>query len=99
MNQTRVIYERSVDGRTGYTLPNTVGSKEKILSSIPSRFLRKDSAELPEVTEGEALRHFISLSTKNHHIDKGFYPLGSCTMKYNPKLNDVAAPAPGPPPP
>ncbi|MBU8933582.1 MAG: aminomethyl-transferring glycine dehydrogenase subunit GcvPB [candidate division Zixibacteria bacterium] len=91
MNKTTVIYEKSVAGRTGYTLPGTVGSEEKILSGIASRFLREEPAKLPEVTEGEVLRHFVTLSTKNHHIDKGFYPLGSCTMKYNPKLNDVAA--------
>jgi len=91
MNDAIVIYEKSVSGRKGYTLPDTNKSEEKILSAIPSRFLRSEAASLPEVTEGEAMRHFISLSTKNHHIDKGFYPLGSCTMKYNPKLNDVAA--------
>ncbi|MEE8576000.1 MAG: aminomethyl-transferring glycine dehydrogenase subunit GcvPB, partial [candidate division Zixibacteria bacterium] len=47
------------------------------------------------VSESEVMRHYVSLSTKNHHIDKGFYPLGSCTMKYNPKVNDVVAALPG----
>ncbi|MEA2030988.1 MAG: aminomethyl-transferring glycine dehydrogenase subunit GcvPB [candidate division Zixibacteria bacterium] len=91
MDNATVIYEKSVSGRKGYTLPDTDSSEHEILKAIPSKFLRSNKALLPEVTEGEAMRHFISLSTKNHHIDKGFYPLGSCTMKYNPKLNDVAA--------
>lgn len=95
MDKTTVIYERSVPGRTGYTLPETNGSEEEILGRIPDRFLRQEPAALPEITEGEVLRHFVALSIKNHHIDKGFYPLGSCTMKYNPKLNDVAASMPG----
>ena len=65
------------------------------MSAIPEQFRRSHDAALPEVSEGEAMRHFIGLSVKNHHIDKGFYPLGSCTMKYNPKLNDKAASFPG----
>ncbi|MBD3332272.1 aminotransferase class V-fold PLP-dependent enzyme [candidate division GN15 bacterium] len=86
-----VIYEKSAPGRTGYTLPKTEKSEKEILDTIPARFLRENPAELAEVSEPQAMRHFVNLSTKNHHIDKGFYPLGSCTMKYNPKLNDVAA--------
>jgi len=57
--------------------------------------LRQIPAELPEITEPEVVRHFVNLSTKNHHVDKDFYPLGSCTMKYNPKINDVIASMPG----
>ncbi len=91
MEEKNLIYEKSVKGRCGYTLPNTQNSEQEILSKIPDEFLRVEEAQLPEVTEGEAMRHFVALSVKNHHIDKGFYPLGSCTMKYNPKLNDVAA--------
>lgn len=66
-----------------------------MLSAIPAKYRRAKDAALPEVTEPEAMRHFVNLSVKNHHIDKGFYPLGSCTMKYNPKLNDAAAALPG----
>ncbi len=91
MDQTVLIYQRSVPGRRGYTLPATVNRKADILSAIPAKFHRSQPAALPEVTEGEAMRHFVGLSVKNHHIDKGFYPLGSCTMKYNPRLNDKAA--------
>ncbi|UCG60934.1 MAG: aminomethyl-transferring glycine dehydrogenase subunit GcvPB [Candidatus Zixiibacteriota bacterium] len=91
MRQVNLIYERSVPGRKGCTLPDTVKKKPEILAAIPAKFHRGAPAALPEVTEGEAMRHFVGLSVKNHHIDKGFYPLGSCTMKYNPRLNDQAA--------
>ena len=91
MDERILIYDKSVPGRTGYTLPATEKSENDILAAIPEKFRRTEPAALPEVTEGEAMRHFVGLSVKNHHIDKDFYPLGSCTMKYNPKLNDVAA--------
>jgi len=91
MNENLLIYEKSVSGRKGYTLPDIQKTEKEILASIPEKIRRSSDARLPEVTEGEAMRHFIGLSVKNHHIDKGFYPLGSCTMKYNPKLNEVAA--------
>jgi glycine dehydrogenase subunit 2 len=86
-----LIYEKSVPGRKGYTLPEPQQRENEILACIPQKFRRASEAPLPEVTEGEAMRHFIGLSVKNHHIDKGFYPLGSCTMKYNPKSNEAAA--------
>lgn len=89
-----LIYEKSVPGRTGYTLPELSIKERDLLATIPEKFLRQSEAALPEVTEGEAMRHFVALSIKNHHIDQGFYPLGSCTMKYNPKLNDAAASIP-----
>lgn len=91
MTEKLLIYEKSVRGRKGYSLPDTRKTEEEICASIPEKFRRSSDAELPEVTEGEAMRHFIGLSVKNHHIDKGFYPLGSCTMKYNPKVNEAAA--------
>jgi len=91
MTEKLLIYEKTVHGRKGYTLPDTHKTEEDILAFIPEKFRRCADAALPEVTEGEAMRHFIGLSVKNHHIDKGFYPLGSCTMKYNPKLNEAAA--------
>ena len=95
MEEKILIYEKSHSGRQGYTLPETRHSEVDILKTIPERFRRSKDAALPEVAEPEVVRHFVNLSTKNHHIDKGFYPLGSCTMKYNPKLNDVAASLPG----
>jgi len=87
----KLIYEKSKAGRLGYTLPELTSQEAAVLSAIPAKYRRVRDAALPEVTEPEAMRHFVNLSVKNHHIDKGFYPLGSCTMKYNPKLNDAAA--------
>ncbi len=82
------IFERSRRGRRGFSLPNTRIDAKPLDTLIDTRFLRDDPPELPEVPESEVVRHFISLSVRNHHIDKGFYPLGSCTMKYNPKINE-----------
>lgn len=64
-------------------------------SLLPRSVMRDDEPKLPELSEPEIVRHFIALSIKNHHIDKGFYPLGSCTMKYNPKVNEIVANLPG----
>lgn len=91
MSNQNLIYEKSASGRKGYTLPALAKDEKDILSAIPSKYLRTKPAELPEVSEGGVMRHFVGLSVLNHHIDKGFYPLGSCTMKYNPKVNDKAA--------
>ncbi len=84
-----LIFAESKVGRKGYTLPELdVPSKAGLL---PERFLRKSDLHLPEVSEGSVMRHFVNLSIQNHHVDKGFYPLGSCTMKYNPKINEKTA--------
>ena len=72
-------------------MPETGRPEKELTDLIPEKYRRTEEARLPEMTEGEVMRHFTGLSVKNHHIDKGFYPLGSCTMKYNPKLNDRAA--------
>ncbi len=66
----------------------------KDVARLPKEW-RRGELPLPQVAEPEVLRHFINLSTLNHHVDKGFYPLGSCTMKYNPKVNEVLASLPG----
>jgi len=87
------IFEQSQPGRRGYTLPDLDVPEKKGL--IPKKFLRENPPSLPEVSEGTVMRHFVNLSTMNHHVDKGFYPLGSCTMKYNPKVNDRMAALPG----
>ncbi len=91
MNEDFLIYEKSRPARMGVTLPETVAREEDILAFLPAKYRREAEPALPEITEGEVMRHFIGLSVKNHHIDKGFYPLGSCTMKYNPKVNEKAA--------
>lgn len=87
----KLLFELSVDNRKGYSLPQLQVTKKEIHDLIPERFIRKQPAQLPQLSENEVIRHFIALSTMNHHVDKGFYPLGSCTMKYNPKINETIA--------
>lgn len=84
------IYELSQPGRTGVTFPEP----EVPPASLPEAFARED-LNLPELSELDVIRHFTNLSKLNYSIDGGFYPLGSCTMKYNPKINEVAARLPG----
>lgn len=86
-----LISEISRPGRRGYSLPACDVPKVE----IPMEFRRKKAAALPEVSEPQIMRHFVNLSALNHHVDKDFYPLGSCTMKYNPKINEEAARIPG----
>jgi len=86
----KLIFEHSSKGKIGYSLPEVDGLKAPS-EILPANLLREKDAELPEVSEPEVVRHFINLSTLNHHVDKDFYPLGSCTMKYNPKINDKLA--------
>ena len=88
---SKLIHQKSVAGRIGVSLPATKLSQDQRDSLIPETFRRSESPSLPEVSEGDVMRHYIALSVDNFHIDKGFYPLGSCTMKYNPKRNDTAA--------
>jgi glycine dehydrogenase subunit 2 len=85
-----LIYDQSVPGRTGVNLPDSDVPEY----DLPDELLR-DDLELPEVSELQVVRHFVKLSQLNHAIDKGFYPLGSCTMKYNPKVNEDMARLPG----
>jgi glycine dehydrogenase subunit 2 len=91
----KLIFELSSPGRKAFSLPSIDVPEKKTEEMIPEDFLRKDPAALPEVSEVDVARHFIRLSILNHHVDKGFYPLGSCTMKYNPKLNETLARLPG----
>ena len=56
---------------------------------IPEGYIREQEPELPEVSELDIMRHYTALSNRNHGLDSGFYPLGSCTMKYNPKINET----------
>ncbi len=82
-----MIFEISQDGRRGASFPrNDVPDK-----SIPEEFRRQRPAQLPQVSEPQIMRHFVNLSSLNHHVDRDLYPLGSCTMKYNPKINEEAA--------
>ncbi len=85
-----LIFELSQQGRRGYSLPkNRFGHYE-----VPAELRREHDAELPECDEMTVVRHYTNLSANNFGVDNGFYPLGSCTMKYNPKLNEEMAALP-----
>lgn len=88
MKNSLLIFEKSVPGHQGYSIPACDVSKQSINHLIPEKYLRKTPAKLPEVAEPEVIRHFTLLSQKNYAVDTQFYPLGSCTMKYNPKINE-----------
>lgn len=87
----KLIFEVSKDGRKSYSLPECDVPDTNIEELIPAEFLRKEDAQLPQVSEVDVIRHFTLLSNKNFGVDTGFYPLGSCTMKYNPKINEDMA--------
>ncbi len=87
----KLIFEKSVAGRKGISLPSVDVPEIELSSLYAPAVLRKNLARLPEVPEFEVVRHYTNLSSKNYHIDKGIYPLGSCTMKYNPKVNERSA--------
>jgi len=89
------IYELSAAGREGVQYPACDVPERSVEQLIPQKYLRTSPANLPEVAEPEVVRHYTRLSVLNHHIDLGFYPLGSCTMKYNPKINEDIAALPG----
>ncbi|WP_339210101.1 aminomethyl-transferring glycine dehydrogenase subunit GcvPB [Aeribacillus sp. FSL K6-8210] len=91
MKDQPLIFEISKPGRIGYSLPDLDVPEENIDQLIPSDYLRAEDAELPEVSELDIMRHYTALSKRNHGVDSGFYPLGSCTMKYNPKINENVA--------
>ncbi|MEI7884615.1 MAG: aminomethyl-transferring glycine dehydrogenase subunit GcvPB [Clostridia bacterium] len=84
-----IIFEKSIPGRKAYSLPQNDCPAQDLSSLAPYR--RKEAAGLPEISELEVVRHFTRISTKNFSVDAGFYPLGSCTMKYNPRLNEAVA--------
>jgi len=84
----KLIFEKSKEGRIGCSLPKCDVPEKDIEKLIPRKFLRGVPPRLPEVSELTLVRHFIGLSHKNLSVDSTFYPLGSCTMKYNPKIND-----------
>ena len=90
-----LIFELSTEGRIGYSLPDLDVPEVDLSSLLPEGMLRAEEAELPEVSELDIMRHYTALSNRNHGVDSGFYPLGSCTMKYNPKINESVARYPG----
>ncbi len=82
------IFDQSAPGTRGVSLPPVGVDERPPETLIPASLLRKEAPKLPEISQLEAVRHFVRLSQLNHSIDTGFYPLGSCTMKYNPKVCD-----------
>ena len=90
-----LIFEITKEGRIGYSLPELDVPELDLDDLIPAGYNREEAAELPEVSELDIMRHYTALSNRNHGIDSGFYPLGSCTMKYNPKINESVARYPG----
>ena len=88
----QLIFERSQPGRAGYSLPPLDVDETALDEIVPRKFQRDDRlAGMPEVTEVDVIRHFTRISTWNYSIDQGMYPLGSCTMKYNSRLNEKVA--------
>ncbi|ASJ10094.1 glycine dehydrogenase (aminomethyl-transferring) [Thermococcus sp. P6] len=83
-----LIFELSREGRIGYTLPRPI---EDVNVEIPEKLKRKSPLNLPELSEPEVVKHYTRLSEMNYGVDSGIYPLGSCTMKYNPKINEEIA--------
>ncbi|MDX1814466.1 MAG: aminomethyl-transferring glycine dehydrogenase subunit GcvPB, partial [Thermodesulfobacteriota bacterium] len=84
----KLVYEISVDGRKGVRLPATDVPEA---TPLPGEFLRAGPAGLPELSELDVVRHYTQLSRRNVGVDTTFYPLGSCTMKYNPKALEEGA--------
>ncbi|WP_422123170.1 aminomethyl-transferring glycine dehydrogenase subunit GcvPB [Planococcus sp. X10-3] len=86
-----LIFEMTKEGRVGYSLPELDVPEVDLAALLPEGLLRVEAADLPEVSELDIMRHYTALSKRNHGVDSGFYPLGSCTMKYNPKINESVA--------
>ncbi|MGI6664324.1 MAG: aminomethyl-transferring glycine dehydrogenase subunit GcvPB [Christensenellaceae bacterium] len=87
MSKDKLIFEKSIAGRRTTLFP----TKKETKITLDEKYLRKQPAKLPEVAEVEVVRHYMELSKKAFGVDDGFYPLGSCTMKYNPKINEAIA--------
>jgi glycine dehydrogenase subunit 2 len=89
------IFERSKPGRRAFVAPELDVPDAPLDELLPAEYRRSEPARLPEVSEPEIVRHFNRLSKRNFDLDTGFYPLGSCTMKHNPKLHERVAALPG----
>jgi glycine dehydrogenase subunit 2 len=87
--ETATIFEKGAPGRRAFTAPEM--DVPHVEGLLPDRFRRSGPARLPEVSEPEIVRHYVNLSKRNFDLDSGFYPLGSCTMKHNPRLHERVA--------
>ncbi|WP_026906677.1 aminomethyl-transferring glycine dehydrogenase subunit GcvPB [Paucisalibacillus globulus] len=86
-----LIFERSKEGRVSFNLPDIDVPVVDLEAELTETYVRQEAPELPEVSELDIIRHYTGLSNRNYGVDSGFYPLGSCTMKYNPKINEDVA--------
>ena len=89
----RTIFEKGAPGRRAFVAPPL--DVPRVDGLLPERFRRAQVPRLPEVSEPELVRHYVNLSKRNFDLDSGFYPLGSCTMKHNPRLHERVAALPG----
>ncbi|MCL6472164.1 MAG: aminomethyl-transferring glycine dehydrogenase subunit GcvPB [Firmicutes bacterium] len=89
------IFDISKPGKKAYSLPPLDVQSKALEDLVPQEMLRDKAPKLPEVTEGEIARHYTNLSNMDFAVDTVFYPLGSCTMKYNPKINELLSSLPG----
>jgi len=90
-----LLFELSRPGRRAYGFPELDVPEQPLEALVPPQLLREGGPDLPELSELQVVRHYTNLSRRNYGVDLGFYPLGSCTMKYNPKLSEAAAADPG----
>jgi glycine dehydrogenase subunit 2 len=91
----KTIFEKSAKGRRAFVAPPSGVPEVALDEIIPANLQRKAPARLPQITEPEIVRHYVRISRRNFDLDSGFYPLGSCTMKYNPRLHERVAGLPG----
>jgi glycine dehydrogenase subunit 2 len=91
IQEAALVFEQGSKGRKGYSLPRWDVEEVEASHLIPSRLLRKELEGFPQLSEVDVVRHFTRLSQWNYGVDSGLYPLGSCTMKYNPKVNEEVA--------
>jgi glycine dehydrogenase subunit 2 len=94
-DEARTIFQKGAPGRRAFTCPELDVPPVDVGELLPERFRRSTPPRLPEVSEPEIVRHYVGISKRNFDLDSGFYPLGSCTMKHNPRLHERAAALPG----
>jgi len=94
-DSARTIFQKGAPGRRAFVCPELDVPAVDVSELLPTRFRRSQPPRLPEVSEPEIVRHYVSISKRNFDLDSGFYPLGSCTMKHNPRLHERVAALPG----
>jgi glycine dehydrogenase subunit 2 len=94
-DRARTIFQKGAPGRRAFVCPDSEVPHVDISSLLPERMRRRQPPRLPEVSEPEIVRHYVGISKRNFDLDSGFYPLGSCTMKHNPRLHERVAALPG----